>query len=208
MTKKIRAWWISGNESRTLRYCDDRVARVGVTHTVECKPELCEQGLHASRKLMDALRYGGSSKVYLVNVWGDVVEGYDKLCGKHREYIGYLDCEHIFRKFAREQALINIEKIRPYCSDTDYQTIVTYLKTGRGRSAAQSAARSTSESVAWSVAQSVAWSAWSAAWSAAWSVAQSAALSADGYADGYNAHIEQANQQLEKMVLSKMEIKP
>ena len=138
-TEKRIGWWIACNESRKLDYGDNRIARVGVTHSVTGKPECCNNGLHASERLVDALYYGNTNKIYRVEVWGDIHEQDDKLCGTHRRYIGYLDGETVLRKFARQQALINIEKIKPYCSEKDYRVIVTYLKTGRNRSAAWSA---------------------------------------------------------------------
>jgi hypothetical protein len=94
--------------------------------------------------------------------------------------------EPLARKFSKWCALQNITLIKSYCSEEQYNTIITYLNsnTTELRSAAWSAA----ESAAWSAAESdSAWSAaWSAAesaesdsaWSAAWSAAESAAWSA------------------------------
>ena len=39
------------------------------------------------------------------------------------------DIEKI-RRFARDIALINIELIKPYCSDSEYKLILNFLKTG------------------------------------------------------------------------------
>jgi len=80
------------------------------------------------------------------------------------------------RESARKQALINIEKIEPYCKEGDYQLITSYLITGDEsiRSAARSAAWSAARSAAWSAARSAAWSVAESARSAAWSAAESA----------------------------------
>tara|TARA_R100000687_G_scaffold33154_2_gene27079 strand:- start:12478 stop:12999 length:522 start_codon:yes stop_codon:yes gene_type:complete len=89
--------------------------------------------------------------------------------------------KHDLRIFGCKKALINIEKIKPYCSDEDYNLIVNYLNNPMesARSAAWSAAWSAVESAAWSAARSAARSAaWSAVESAAWSAARSAAWSA------------------------------
>ena len=83
------------------------------------------------------------------------------------------------RSLACGFALINIEKIKPYCSDSDYQVVLGYLKNPAAESAARSAAESAAGSAAESAAESAAGSAVrSAAWSAARSAAESAAWSA------------------------------
>ncbi len=85
-----------------------------------------------------------------------------------------------FRVFGCQKALINIEKIKPYCSEEDYKIIVDYLNspTEDARLAAWSAADSAAESAAWSADSAAESAAWSAAESAAWSAAESAAVSA------------------------------
>ena len=40
--------------------------------------------------------------------------------------------EHTLREFARKCALRHVEKIKPYCSDKDYELIVKWLETGEG----------------------------------------------------------------------------
>ena len=107
---------------------------------------------------------------------------------------------HDLRVYSCQKALINIEKIKPYCDDCDYDLIVSYLNnpTEKERAevelAAQSAARAAeavawaaekaAEAVAWAAekaAESVAWATWSAAQSGAWAAeaaAQSEALAA------------------------------
>jgi hypothetical protein len=48
------------------------------------------------------------------------------------------DIEKI-RKFARDIALINIELIKPHCSDSDYKLILNFLETGENAATARSA---------------------------------------------------------------------
>jgi len=168
-------------EERKLRYGDNRRISVGTTHSVECTPKCCSQGLHASKRLFDALMYAPGSILYLVAVSGDVDENWDKISGKSRKYLAEFAAEDLLGEFARKQALINIEKIKPYCMDRDYGLILKWLTTGDTsvRSAARGAARGAARSAARGAAESAAWSAaWSAAESAAWSAARSAAESA------------------------------
>ena len=155
-------------EDRLLRYGDDRKVEVGAIHTVEGTPELCKHGLHASTKLLDAVDYAPGHHLYLVELGGEMDVGINKVCAQTREYLSYFNAEQLLREFARKQALINIEKIRPYCSEEDFQVIMSYLTTGAARSAAEIAARGAAESATWSAARR-------AAESAAWSAARRAA---------------------------------
>jgi hypothetical protein len=180
----MRAYYFA-TKDRKLSYGDGRKIVVGETHSVDIREKLlrlCIWGLHASVKPLDALKYAPGSILYIVELSGQIVEGDDKVCAQRRTYLAELDAEELLREFAKRQALINIEKIKPYCSKSDYNTIITYLQTGKGRSAAEAAARSAeaaAEAAAWSVARSAARSAaWSAARSAAWSAARSAAEAA------------------------------
>lgn len=66
------------------------------------------------------------------------------------------------RSFVRFCAMQNIEKIKPYCSQDNYDLIIRWLETG------DESARSAAESAAWLAAESAArLAAWLAAWLAA-----------------------------------------
>ena len=198
----MKAFWFCKEDCK-LGYNDGRSVRVGATHKVKGELELCANGLHASERLIDTLRHAPGPILYLVELSGEILRGEDKVCARKRKYVASFNAEHLLRRFARKQALIHIEKIKPYTDQ--YDLIVSYLETGDEsiRSAAESAARLAAwsaarlaarlaaRSAAWSAAQSAAESAarlaaWSAvesavesaAWSAAWSAAQSAAESA------------------------------
>ena len=102
------------------------------------------------------------------NSWSDVYwfisEAYDQFSAEQK---------HDLRIFGCKKALINIEKIKPYCSEYNYQLIIDYLNNPTEE------ARSAVKSVTWSVAKSaVDSSAKLAALSAAWSAAKLAAWSA------------------------------
>ena len=144
----MKAFYFS-ETNKKLRYGDNRQIRKGRTHKVKCKPVLCKSGLHGSERLIDALRYAPGEYLWLVELGGEVIKGDDKAVATERKYIDGFDATELLREFARKQALISIEKVKPYCSKKDYDLIVEYLETGSDniRSAAESAA-------------------WSAAWSA------------------------------------------
>ena len=140
----MKAFWFSKQDCK-LQYGDGRMAEVGVTHTVEGELVLCERGLHASKRLLDAVKYAPDSMLWLVDVDG-CIDGQDKLCGRSRTYLAKFNAEDVLREFARKQALINIEKIKPHCSQKNYDLIIQWLETGD--MAIKSAARSAAESAA------------------------------------------------------------
>jgi hypothetical protein len=168
----MKAWYFSNKDCK-LRYDDGRLIEAGITHTVKSTPKLCNRGLHASERVIDALKHAPNSYIWFVNVSHKVDKGDDKICGQRRKYYWGFDASDVLRAFARKQALINIEKAKPYFkSNSDYNLVVEFLMTGKAD------LRSAAESVAWSAAKS-----------AAESVAKSAAESA-------------ANEMLETMIIA------
>ena len=119
------------------------------------------------------------------------------------------------RGFAKSEALLNIELIKPYCSDTDYELILDYLKSdslGLSKAAAaesaawsaRAAARSEREAAesaaesARAAARSEREAAESAAWSA-WSAARAAARSERAAESARNVALERQAEKLKKI---------
>ena len=177
---------------------------------------LCESGLHASERAIDALLYAPGPYVTRVEC-EEVVEGSDKIVCRRRRVIAGADLSEVLRAFARWCALS--------CLDNwpdPPQVVLDWLMTGDEQyrsaaysaadsaayiavsSAARSAAYSSAYSAAYSAARSAASSAassaarsatWSAAESAAWSTASSAAWSA-AWSTAWSA----ANEELERLL--------
>jgi len=164
---------------RRLRYGDGREIKIGGTHKVKGSVKLCNHGLHASKRIIDALQYAPGPILHLVTLGGKVVHGDDKSVATERTYVASFDATEVLREFARKQALINIKLIKPYCEAEEYELIVEYLKSGRED------LRAAAESAAWSAARS-------AAWSAAWPAARSAARSAESAAESAARSAESA----------------
>ena len=199
-----RLGWYFSPEDKKLAHGDGREIAVGVTHEVDGDPVLCDHGLHASKRILDACQYATSGIVWRVKLSGKISPGYDKMCATRREYLaGGIDISDVLREFSRSQALsvahlwampaivrkyleTGDESIRSVAWSAAYSAARSAAYSA-ARSAAESAARSAAESAARSAAESAAWSAaysaarsaaWSAAWSAAYSAARSAAWSA------------------------------
>lgn len=171
-------YYYFSQDNKRLRHGDGRLIKTGITHRVKGSPILCRHGLHANKRIIDALRYAPGAYLWIVKLGGDVVHDSDKSVSTERTYLAGFNAEKTLRHFARRQALINIEKIEPHCSDSDYSLILEWLNTGNEelRSAAESVASSTARSAAAYAAEYAAeYAARSAAWSTAGSAARSAA---------------------------------
>ena len=116
--------WYFAKADRKLRYGDNRLVEVGVTHTVDCKPELCMSGLHWSEKAIDALGYAPGPIACRVEGGGKVVEGDDKIVGTSRKYLAVADATGVLRRLARMWAL---DVIRLWDAP---QVVRDYLETG------------------------------------------------------------------------------
>lgn len=89
---------------------DNRIVTVGETITVEGTPVLCQHGLHASARIIDALEYCPEGEVALcrVELGGEVLHDTDKSVAQTRTIIAMLPVEKtnaILREFARWCAL-------------------------------------------------------------------------------------------------------
>ena len=152
-----------------LGYDDGREIVMGETLRVDGEPVLCEQGLHASRRLFDALGYAPSNTLVLcrVTLGGSVKHDNNKSVGNERAVVAMLTMEEtdkLLRDFARWCALQVIHL-------WDAPDVVRqYLETGDEslRDAARSAARAAAGVAA----------AWAAARAAARDAARAAAVDA------------------------------
>lgn len=152
---------------------------VGETLTVKRKPVLCEWGLHASRRVHDALTYAPGNVICRVLVGGTIVEGYDKLAGTTRTVIAMIDAEALLREWACDCAERALTREREAKRETDprcWQAIEVARKFSRGEA--------TKEELA---------AAYAAAGDAAWAAAK-------------DAEIEWQNAELERRVLAAMRI--
>ena len=166
--KKLKGWWFSNNDKK-LGYGDGRIIRAGITHKVKCEPVLCQSGLHASKRIIDALQYAPGHYVWRVELSGEIKEDYDKAVATQRKYLWGMNCEAVLFKFARMCALDVIDKWNAP------DIVIQFLKTGDEnlRDAAGAAAGAAAWDAAWDAA-------WAAAGDAAWAAVRAAAMAAAG----------------------------
>lgn len=102
----VLAWHFVG-ETKRLGYDDGREVKVGETlsYNGDSPPECCYGGMHGSVSALDALNYAPGPILCRVEISGDIDEGGDKLCGRHRKVIAMADATDMLRAFARRCAL-------------------------------------------------------------------------------------------------------
>lgn len=132
---------------------------------------ICESGLHASVRIIDALLYAPGSTICRVQCGGHVKHSDDKLICTERTILWRIDGTNVLRAFARQCALdvMNL---------WDMPAIVwQYLKTGDEtiRVAAGDVAEAARNAVEATQAAARAAAAWAAEAAAAWAATQAAA---------------------------------
>ena len=209
--------WHFLSEDKRLGYGDGRLVEVG--ETLECEGELalCDNGMHGSVRLIDALHYASGPIVCRVEIEGDVIEGDDKLCGRRRTVLWMLDATRILHEFAcacAEDALALVEQP----DERSVEAIeakrkwlngeVTDEELASARAASWAASRSASYAVAYSASWAASWAAVrSASRAAAWA-ARDAALAAarDAARDAaWDAAWDKQNKRLTEMVMAEHE---
>jgi hypothetical protein len=216
MTKTIEPFeaWHFLSEDRRLRYEDKTLVTPGLKLSVDdTKLELCEYGLHASKRAIDALQYAPGPIICRVRVSGKILEDGDKVCAAEREVIWMADATgelHEFGCWAAEQALYLMRSKGDEPDKRSWAAIEAKRAWLRGEitdqdlDAARAAAWDAARAAAWAAAGDAArTAAWDAARTAAWDAARAAAGAA-ARAAAWAAAWDAQNDQLESMLNSIM----
>ena len=177
--------WHFLKENKKLGYGDNRVVQAGKTCRVpKDRPlVLCSYGVHASKRIIDALQYAPGPIICRVELKGEILHDSDKSVAYERHVIGMIDGADILHKFGRLCALDVIHLWKAP------EIVIRYLKTGNKsiRAAAEDAAwaavwvaaRDAARATARDAARDAAWAtAWVAARDAAWAAARATARDA------------------------------
>ncbi len=218
--------WHFSNTNCTLNYGDGREITEGITHEVKPPIWLCERGLHASERIIDALKYAPAPILWRVELSGKIKRGRDKSVATHRRYIKGIDATKILNQFALACALsvahlwdppdvvmrflLGDESARAAAGDAARDA-----ERAAAGDAARAAARAAAGAAAWAAARAAAraaaWAAaraaaGAAAWAAARAAAGAAAWDAAGAA-AWDAERAEQNAVLTEYVLDEMGIK-
>ena len=211
MSEQELLGWHFARADLRLGHGDEREIRVGETLTVEPPIELCERGLHASVRPLDALKYASESIACRVRLSGQVIAGEDKAVATERTVLVMVDGRHVFPAFIRYTLVYR----KPYLVQlfeqaglADHARLIGRLDMAHapygdikdtmaaaGAAAGASTARAAG-AVAWDAARAAAWAAaWDAAWDDAWAAAWDAA---------YGAAWADLNAELERLLVAAM----
>ena len=102
--ERIQAWHFLP-ASRVPRWGYVRPCYVGQTLTARGELKLCNNGMHASRRAIDALYYAPGPVVCRVELSGEIIEDDDKLCARRRTIIAMADATDTLRAWSRWCAL-------------------------------------------------------------------------------------------------------
>ena len=161
MTDEYVGWHFIAADRRE-RWGDKRLIEVGQTYTVEPPIKLCERGLHASERAIDALNYAPGPIVCKVRLSGRVVRDTDKAVATVREVMSMADATMILHEFAcicAEDALHLIEKRGQKADKRSWVAIETKRRWMKGEAtdkelaAARAAARAAAWDAAWAAAR-------------------------------------------------------
>jgi len=176
----MKAWHFTGTSKR-LGYGDGRLIEIGRTLKVQGDLRMCHNGLHASKRLIDALEYAPGPYVWRVEIGGDIIRDNDKAVASERTALWGYDSTDVLKIFSRRCALDVV-----HLWDAP-DVVVKYLRGGDQeiRDASKSASAASAAWDAWDVrAASYTDAAWAAraAWdasaaSAAWDACVSRAAS-------------------------------
>lgn len=154
--------------------------KVGQTQTAEGRLELCNNGMHASRRALDALQYAEGAVICQLGLSGEVLAMADAMIVLH-EFMCWCAEQALLREREagrepdpRSWKAIEVKRKWLKGEATDEELVTIGLEAwDAARSAVEgaSAARSAAWSAALGDAQDIVWAVWEAAWESAWSAA-------------------------------------
>jgi hypothetical protein len=101
MSKPVLAWHFAGDKLRN----GGPIPKDGETLEYNGELLLCVSGLHASRRIIDALFYAPGNTICRVRCSGKIIHDADKLVCSKRTILWRVDGKKTLRRFACDQAL-------------------------------------------------------------------------------------------------------
>ena len=98
MSKSILAWhWLP--QDRRLAYGIRTLVEEGMVLEVGEPLELCNHGLHASKNILDAMRYAKGPIICRVELSGKFVFDQSKFCATRRKCLWMMDAKEVLRDY-------------------------------------------------------------------------------------------------------------
>ncbi len=153
----ILAWhWVA--DTRLLR--DGQPLVVGKTYHFDGEPVMCQCGLHASKRILDALKYALGAIVCRVRLGGNVLHDTDKMVGTQRKVLWAADATRVLHLFACDEAERALKRAK-VADPRSWNAIMVKRKWLAGK--ASNRELDAAGAAAWEAAMATAWTAWDAA---------------------------------------------
>ena len=116
MKERKMLGWHFLRDDRKMQFEPFELVEVGKIYSCEGELELCRNGLHASKRVLDALRYAPGSIVCRVELFGEIIYDTDKAVARNRRVLWMVDATNVLHEFAcrcAEDALALVENPDP-----------------------------------------------------------------------------------------------
>ena len=171
-------------EDQRLLYGSKEIVEAGQTYTASEPLVMCQNGMHASIRALDALSYAPGPIVCRVRLGGEIIHDTDKSVARSRRVLWLADATTILHEFALSVATgaLCLQEARGEFTDPrSWAALEVKARWLRGEATTQ--ALDAAWGAAWAAARDAAWgAAWAAAWDAARAAARDAAWGTAGAA--------------------------
>ena len=161
--------WLA--KDRRLQFGTHEVVKVGGVYRATGPLVMCSNGVHASRRVLDALRYAPGSICCRVHLRGEILHGTDKSVARERRVLWMVDATTLLHEFTLTVALNMLHWVKARGEYVDPRSWVALdvkerwlrgVATDRQLAAAWAAARAAEDAAraaAWAAAEDAAWTA-------------------------------------------------
>lgn len=196
MKKDTMLGWHWLAEDRRLRFGTREVVEVSQTYTAEGPLVICKNGVHASRRALDALEYAPGPVICRVRLSGEIQHDTDKSVARSRTVLWMADATPVLHEFALvcgEDALGMMAAVGEEPDLRSWAALDVKRRWLKGEATNEELAAA--RAAAWDAAWDAAWAteraaasaaaratasatAWATIWDAAWDAARDAARAA------------------------------
>ena len=107
---KVLAWHFVRDDGTRVQ--DGVRETIGKTYRAVGPLRMCENGMHASERIIDALTYASGARLRRVECWGAIERVTDKLVCRYRKPLWEIDATMILHRFALAEAARELRKAK------------------------------------------------------------------------------------------------
>jgi hypothetical protein len=125
--------WHFLRADKHLRYWPFTQVEVGQKLTYDQPPQLCIGGLHASYRLIDAIKYAPGPVLCRVSLGGAIVEGLDKVAAQERTCLAMVEASRLLHGFAMKCVIWYLKRYKYLRNPAVRLTLAAKTKWSRGK---------------------------------------------------------------------------